>query len=203
MAYNSEKNERLVMALQHAAELVGDKKNVGGMEVGLGLTAQSNQCQEEAKAVRDGLFRVVVLGTFSCGKSTLINALIRSKVLPESPTPCTAILTYVQYGTQEDDVEIHMKGRMQSDGTYQPGEVRRISSQEFLHIYQYNNADNKEYLETGRMTRLEDVDYAVVRCSKTLMSNGGAQQGEDRQGISGQMPQTEVYRSRWRGNGDH
>lgn len=172
MAYNSEKNERLVMALQHAAELVGDKKNVGGMEVGLGLTAQSNQCQEEAKAVRDGLFRVVVLGTFSCGKSTLINALIRSKVLPESPTPCTAILTYVQYGTQEDDVEIHMKGRMQSDGTYQPGEVRRISSQEFLHIYQYNNADNKEYLETGRMTRLEDVDYAVVRCSKTLMSNG-------------------------------
>lgn len=172
MAYNNVKNEKLIQSLQHAAELVGEKKMLDGKEVGLGLTAQGTLCQEEAKSVRDGLFRVVVLGTFSAGKSTLINALIRSKVLPESTNPCTAILTYVQYGTDEDDVEIHFKGRTMADGSYCPGAVKHITRDEFLHIYQYNNDDNKEYLETGRMTRLEDVEYSIVKCAKPLMSNG-------------------------------
>ena len=106
---NNEKNNRMVSALNVAADMVGIRQTINGHEVGLGMTTQKNRCLEEAQAVTDGLFRVVIMGTFTSGKSTLINALLGSKILPESALPSTAILTFVQYGADNDDVEIHYK----------------------------------------------------------------------------------------------
>ena len=43
-------------------------------------------------------FRVLVMGRFNAGKSTMINALLGEKVLPESACPATAIITEILYG---------------------------------------------------------------------------------------------------------
>ena len=69
-------NARMISALKMSAAMVGEKKMVGGSELGLGMTEQRDRCLEEAKMVADGLFRVVVIGTFTSGKSTLVNALL-------------------------------------------------------------------------------------------------------------------------------
>ena len=71
----NKKNTRLVSALNHAAALVGERQSLNGMETGLGLTLQRDRCLEEVRTITDGLFRVVVMGTFTSGKSTLVNAL--------------------------------------------------------------------------------------------------------------------------------
>lgn len=46
----------------------------------------------------EGRFRVLVLGEFSRGKSTFINALIRAKLLPAAVTSCTATLNVLRGG---------------------------------------------------------------------------------------------------------
>ena len=99
---SKDKNTRLISALHKVAEMVGTRKEVNGNDIGLGMQLQYNRCMEEARIVTDGLFRVVVMGTFTSGKSTLINALLGSRILPESALPSTAILTFIQFGYDTD-----------------------------------------------------------------------------------------------------
>lgn len=169
---NNEKNNRMVSALNVVADMVGTRQNVNGREIGLGMTMQHDRCMEEAKTVRDGLFRVVVMGTFTSGKSTLINALLGSKILPESALPSTAILTFVQYGADVDDVEIRFKDTVNADGSVTAGRTEHVTKEQFLSTYQYTNEDNEEFLRTGSVARFKEVAYSIIRCSLPLMQNG-------------------------------
>lgn len=169
---NNEKNSRMVSAINVVADMVGTRQNVNGREIGLGMTMQHDRCMEEAKAVRDGLFRVVVMGTFTSGKSTLINALLGNKILPESALPSTAILTFVQYGADADDVEIHFKDTVNADGSVTVGHTEHVTNEQFLSTYQYTNEDNEKFLRTGSVARFKEVAYSIIRCSLPLMQNG-------------------------------
>ena len=73
---SKEKNTRLVSALNHAAALVGERQSQNDMGTGLGLTLQRDRCLEEVRTITDGLFRVVIMGTFTSGKRR--NALTES-----------------------------------------------------------------------------------------------------------------------------
>lgn len=46
-------------------------------------------------------FKVIVIGKFSTGKSSLINALLGDEVLPDSLNPCTAYINEVTYGEEK------------------------------------------------------------------------------------------------------
>lgn len=48
--------------------------------------------------LREAPFRVLVLGEFSRGKSTFVNALLRDKVLPSSVRPTTAVISAIRNG---------------------------------------------------------------------------------------------------------
>lgn len=172
MAYNSYKNECLISTLQQVATLVGEKKNVEGQEVGLGLTLQHDLLMKQAQDIHDGIFRVVVMGAFTTGKSTLINALVGKRILPESALPSTAILTFIQYGEAVDSVEVHFKDMTDEDGNYVAGRVEKLSQEDFFKEYRYTNEDNREFIETGKVERFAIVDYAIMRCSLELMHNG-------------------------------
>lgn len=169
---NKEKNIKMVAALNNVAQLVGEQKVDNGHEVGLGMSVQRDRCLNEAQTVTDGLFRIVVMGTFTSGKSTLINALLGSKILPESALPSTAILTFVQYGCDSDDVEIHYKDTVNADGSVTKGRVEYISKEEFMATYQYTCADNEEFRQTGSVARFKNIGYSIVHSSLPLMENG-------------------------------
>jgi len=49
------------------------------------------------KHLTEDLFKIVVVGHFSQGKSTVINALLGTRVLPSSPRPTTAILNRLRH----------------------------------------------------------------------------------------------------------
>lgn len=172
MAYNSYKNECLIYTLQQVATLVGEKKTVEGHEVGSGLTLQHNLLMKQAQDIHDGIFRVVVMGSFTTGKSTLINALVGKRILPESALPSTAILTFIQYGEDVDSVEVHFKDTVNEGGNVVKGRVETLSQDDFFNEYRYNNEDNREFIETGQVERFAIVDYAIMRCSLELMHNG-------------------------------
>lgn len=169
---NKERNSRMVSTLNMVANLVGNRQHVNNHEIGLNMTVQHDRCVEEAKNVKDGLFRVVVMGTFTSGKSTLINALLGNKVLPDSALPSTAILTFVQYGANADDIEIHFKDQINADGSVTAGRIEHVTKEEFLNTYQYTNEDNEEFLRTGCVNRFKEVAYSIIRCNLSLMQNG-------------------------------
>jgi GTPase SAR1 family protein len=50
-------------------------------------------------------FEIVVVGEFSTGKSTFINALLRKEVLPSKVTPTTATINYIRHIEQGDGTE--------------------------------------------------------------------------------------------------
>lgn len=169
---SKDKNTRLISALHKVAEMVGARKEVNGNNIGLGMQLQYNRCIEEARMVTDGLFRVVVMGTFTSGKSTLINALLGSRILPESALPSTAILTFIQFGYDTDDVEIHYRDIVNEDGNVTKGTVEHISKENFIQTYHYDIADNEKLSQTGSIPRFKKVAYSIVRCSLPLVQDG-------------------------------
>lgn len=48
--------------------------------------------------LKNELFKVLVIGEFKRGKSTLINALLGESVLPSFSWPCTAVINEIKYG---------------------------------------------------------------------------------------------------------
>lgn len=68
----------------------------------LGEVSQKVQCQR---------FRVSVLGEFSQGKSTLLNALLGEEIQPVREIPCTGAVTVLKYGTQKLVVCRYKDGR--------------------------------------------------------------------------------------------
>ena len=169
---SKDKNTRLISALHKVAEMVGTSKEVNGNDIGLGMQLQYNRCMEEARIVTDGLFRVVVMGTFTSGKSTLINALLGSRILPESALPSTAILTFIQFGYDTDDVEIHYRDIVNEDGNVTKGAVEHISKENFMQTYHYDIADTEKLSQTGSIPRFKKVAYSIVRCSLPLVQDG-------------------------------
>ena len=169
---SKDKNTRLISALHKVVEMVGTRKEVNGNDIGLGMQLQYNRCMEEARIVTDGLFRVVVMGTFTSGKSTLINALLGSRILPESALPSTAILTFIQFGYDTDDVEIHYRDIVNEDGNVTKGAVEHISKENFMQTYHYDIADTEKLSQTGSIPRFKKVAYSIVRCSLPLVQYG-------------------------------
>ncbi len=56
-------------------------------------------------------FKVLVMGEFSTGKSTMINALVGEPILPEKAVTATAIITEIKYGVDKKAVIYPIKGK--------------------------------------------------------------------------------------------
>lgn len=66
----------------------------------LGLPAQAHRLRNRAEKVRTDRFKVLVVGEFKRGKSTLLNAMLGGDVMPRKAAECTAVVTTIQYHDQ-------------------------------------------------------------------------------------------------------
>lgn len=112
-----------------------------------------------AGRAREGRFVVFLVGCFSSGKSTLLNALLGAPVLPVKVNPCTAILTEVAHAPAPQ-VEVRFV-----DGT---SEV--LSPEAFLAKYQLTTAEDAAGAEAD--DRFGRVARAVVGYPLPLLANG-------------------------------
>ncbi|MBW4613125.1 MAG: dynamin family protein [Desmonostoc vinosum HA7617-LM4] len=114
-----------------------------------------------SKNLKEGVFRLLVLGDMKRGKSTFLNALIGENLLPSDVNPCTAVLTILRYGSQKK-VTIHF-----NDGK----SPQQLDFQTFKHKYTIDPAEAKK-LEQEKKQAFPDVDYAVVEYPLTLLEKG-------------------------------
>lgn len=66
----------------------------------IGSASGEFACASGIQDLSDETFRIVVVGEFSRGKSTLINALLGACVLPTGAQPVTTILNHIRFGDQ-------------------------------------------------------------------------------------------------------
>lgn len=109
---------------------------------------------------RAGRFVVLLVGCFSSGKSTLLNALLGQPVLPVKVNPCTAILTELIYG-DEPSVEVRLR-----DGTSET-----MTPEAFLDTYQLRTASEAQ-AGAEATDRFGRVDRAVVSWPLPLLHDG-------------------------------
>ena len=109
---------------------------------------------------REGRFVIQLIGCFSSGKSTLLNALLGEPVLPVKVNPCTAIPTELVWSAAPS-VDVHTHD----------GAVRRLSVDEFLREFQLRTADLTRAGAEAE-DRFGDVDKARVRWPLPILRDG-------------------------------
>jgi hypothetical protein len=135
---------------------------LAGLAVSLGPTGMNavvERLEGLGERAAEGRFVVLLLGCFSTGKSTLVNALLSRPALPAKVNPCTAILTEVVYGA-EPAVVVHTTD----------GGSERLSVEAFLEEYQLRTGEDLAGDE--RADRFGRVERAVLEAPLPLLNNG-------------------------------
>lgn len=98
--------------------------------------------------------RVLVIGRFSAGKSTFINALLGEAILPASPAPTTGVLCEVRYADEAHrKATLHPKPGLGPDGGSEPFDVTITDLKQQLN--QYVKIDHRNAEVTSRYRKLE------------------------------------------------
>ncbi|GGI39794.1 dynamin family protein [Mammaliicoccus stepanovicii] len=57
---------------------------------------------QQINRIDENITKIAVFGTFSAGKSSLINAILKKPILTSSPNPTTASITEISYGNKQE-----------------------------------------------------------------------------------------------------
>ena len=127
----------------------------------LGLESDSADINLASNNLRQGVFRLLVLGDMKRGKSTFLNALIGENLLPSDVNPCTALLTILRYGS-EKKVTVYF-----NDGK----SPNQLDFKSFKQNYTIDPAEAKR-LEAEKKPAFPDIDCAVVEYPLPLLEKG-------------------------------
>lgn len=116
----------------------------------LGLENEANKLNARAEQIRAGGFRVLVVGEFKRGKSTLLNAMLGDDVLPRKVAECTAVVTVINYGAQPQAQIIFADGRP----------PQTLSIEEFKKQYELTIEDHQDHDEA--LDTFMHVDRAII-----------------------------------------
>jgi len=116
----------------------------------LDLADAAARLRTRARLVREDCFRVLVVGEFKRGKSTLINALLGDDILPRRVAECTAVLTLIRHGDASNVRIVFSDGR--------PDE--NLSVDDFRRRYELVLEDTDD--RKTAMDRFSHVDHAVL-----------------------------------------
>ncbi len=164
-----QKVQALLAVLREVARLVGEPgeapvalRSGGEVLPGLGLTSDAANLTIRARDMEQGIFKVLVLGEFKNGKSTLLNAMLGHKTLPARAAPATAILTELVYGESEDVLVFEAE----------KPEPRRLSWAEFVQEFQLSEQDIQTLKQQQYLDRFQHVEYARIERPHRLCANG-------------------------------
>ena len=138
------------------AEVEGENKS-GKFE----LDRDIEDINKTSKNLREGVFRLLVLGDMKRGKSTFLNALIGENLLPSDVNPCTALLTLLRYGI-EKKVTVYFNDETSPE---------KIDFKTFKRRYTIDPAEAKR-LEAEKKQAFPNVDYAIVEYPLPILEKG-------------------------------
>lgn len=87
-----------------------NKQSAVSAKSNLGDKTAIESLNEASRQLNDDSLRVLVMGKFSSGKSTFLNALMGQKLLPAKPTPTTAVIGEIVYSETSEAILYPKKG---------------------------------------------------------------------------------------------
>lgn len=130
----------------------------------LNLKHAKIKLQAYHKKLEDEKFSIVVIGEFSRGKSTFVNAMLGKSILPSSKQPTTNIISKIVYGTRPSHV-LH----------YKDGKKKSVSDKEFLDIKAQAEADpsNLEKVKSffKKTEDFSNIDFAEIAYPLSFCQN--------------------------------
>lgn len=138
------------------AELISHLEELAALNDSFNNIAIKEELIQCRQALAQDNFRVVVVGRFSRGKSTFVNALLGRRVLPTSKKPTTAVISKISYGA-EPKFTIHYKNNLQE--AVNEDEFFAIKAPKFCDSYSTAEevADN-----LAEQAKINDIDYVEV-----------------------------------------
>ena len=127
----------------------------------LGLKSIVTDLELLSNNLKEGIFRLLVLGDMKRGKSTFVNALIQENLLPTNVNACTALLTVMSYGDYKE-VTVHF-----NDGK----EPEKLNPESFKLKYTIKPEEGKQLQEEGTLA-FPNVEYAEIKYPLELLKNG-------------------------------
>lgn len=128
---------------------------------GLGLDSQLEDMKAVENNLRQGGFRLLILGDMQRGKSTFLNALIGEDLLPNDVNSCAAILTILRYG-QQKKVTVYFHDKQQP---------QQLDLQQFKQAYTINLTGTKQ-LEPDKQQVFLNVSHAIIEYPLPLLEKG-------------------------------
>lgn len=130
------------------------------LDTELGTSENSAELRRQAALLREGVFRVLVMGDFNRGKSTVLNALLGANILPINATPTTAVITVIRFGPEPKVRVKFTDGRADEE----------LSFEQFKERYQLSLEDDRDSVASrvAKLDRFSEVERAVVEYNLEL-----------------------------------
>ncbi|MEO0855152.1 MAG: dynamin family protein, partial [Cyanobacteria bacterium J06648_11] len=126
-----------------------------------GLEAEIENLSTVSRSLERGTFRLLVLGDMKRGKSTFVNALLGTNLLPTDVSPCTAVLSVIKYGSRKQVTIHHANGKP----------PLRIEFAQFKRDYTIDPSEAKALEDNGQLA-FPDVKYAEIEYPLPLLKPG-------------------------------
>jgi predicted GTPase len=135
-----------------------------GTDGGLALTNAIESLNNETMKLKDSKFRIMILGDFNRGKSTILNVLLGKELLPMGVTPTTSIPTHIIHGTEES-VKVYKKD----------GSTETMKIQDYREKYTLNSNYVKRMIKklaSSVGNWLSTLERAEIQVPNDLLSRG-------------------------------
>lgn len=146
----------LVQYKENKANLISRLNDLTGIARRLELSNAVNDLNKSIQLLGEENFQLVVVGEFSRGKSTFVNAMLGKKILPSSVKPTTAIITRIGY---DDSIKYTLHYRKAG----QP--PKNISDKEFNDIIAPRESFADKLLamvSLDKQKKIDEISYADI-----------------------------------------
>lgn len=130
-----------------------------------GMEKNKNVFEKLKQDLENGEFSIVVVGEFSAGKSTLLNALMKKRILPSFTNETTAIVNFLRHKE---------KSRAGETGTvyYKDGTTKNLDNDNLETIQRYVTTKGEEVVSTVEHLDLY-LDSEFLKDGVTLVDSPG------------------------------
>lgn len=133
----------------------------------------ADELRDRASKRKSKRFTIMIMGEFKRGKSTLLNALLGAKILPQKINPCTAIVTRIIYGPEPRVKVVFGDGRHEEAMSLKEFESRYSLEVKDTEKPKFSDEDEEQaFYEEKVKDRFGHIEEAIIEYPSDICRDG-------------------------------